>query len=253
MNPLLGPRAQKSRGLFTRQGAGLGPCPQLWRAHSCPYRVFSPEPRYARPAGANATLSSERGETSWQPPTGWHRGLACRLPGLQSPGCSWWGGGAGRAPPRTSIHDLPGAERTGKRRSGLCITWDLLRCPPSPTLQGQVPATCPPGDCRPTHVPPQQGLPEGWEDTVIVVPGGRQVGPARVSGVQTPRSLSHEGRWGQGISEGSLPSEEPVLGSAEGDPEPEASSSSIAQKQRPREKGLPQGSKRVSVRAKGLR
>lgn len=93
MNPLLGLRAQKSRGLFTRQGAGLGPCPQLWRAHSCPYRVFSPEPRYARPAGANATLSSERGETSWQPPTGWHRGLACRLPGLQSPGCSWWGGG----------------------------------------------------------------------------------------------------------------------------------------------------------------
>lgn len=32
-------------------------------------------------------------------------------------------------------------------------------------------------------------LPEGWKDAVIVAPGGSQVGPADVGGVEAPSSL----------------------------------------------------------------
>lgn len=207
--------------------------------------------------GLTRPSAQKEGRRDDSHPTGWHRGLACRLPALQSPGCSWWGGRQGSTPhqhPRPSWGRADVGEKTlwAVHYTGFAEMSPLSHTPgPSPNHLSS-------RGLPPTHVPPQQGLPEGWEDTVIVVPGGRQVGPARVGGVQTPRSLSHEGKWGQGISEGSLPSEEPVLGSAEGDPEQEASSNSIAagrarQKQRPREKGLPQGSKRVGVGARGLR
>lgn len=45
-------------------------------------------------------------------------------------------------------------------------------------------------------LPSQQHLPERWENTVIVVPGGCQVGSACVCGVQAPCSLEAWGEWG---------------------------------------------------------
>lgn len=161
---------------------------------------------YGRLARANLTRDSDRGETSWQHPRPewWHWGLACGQPALQSPGCSR---GAGLHPgPGPSIHHLPqGRVAWERRHSGLCITRDM-QSPPQTLLWEPSPLSHPPGpgpshlSSRAHHHPPsahaplQQGLPEGWEDTVIIVPGGRQVGPARVGGVQAPRSLSYEGR-----------------------------------------------------------
>lgn len=48
----------------------------------------------------------------------------------------------------------------------------------------------------PYPLPLQQHLPERRENAVIVIPGGCQIGPARVSGIQAPRSLEAQGEWG---------------------------------------------------------
>lgn len=205
MNPLLGTRARKSRGLFTHRGAGL------WHTRSCPYHAFSPQLQSARLARANPTLNSDRGETSWgrHGPEWRHYGLACGLPVLQSPGCSRR---AGLYPAPCAQRPPPSRGRANweRRRSGLCITQNV-QSQPQILLWEPSPLSHPPGpspshlsprghDDQPPppapHVPLQQGLPEGREDTVIVVPGGRQVGPARVGGVQAPCSLPCEGREG---------------------------------------------------------
>lgn len=60
------------------------------------------------------------------------------------------------------------------------------RAEPSSGLHLQS-STCSPENQNPPHRP--VGLPEGREDAVVVVPGGCQVGPAGICGVQAPRSL----------------------------------------------------------------
>ena len=68
-----------------------------------------------------------------------------------------------------------------------------------------------------THLPapPREGLPEGREEAVVVVPGGRQVGPARVGGVEAPCRLvvweeAEGGGGAPGIGEVSQPPTSPL-------------------------------------------
>ena len=67
---------------------------------------------------------------------------------------------------------------------------------------------------HPPPCPPREGLPEGREEAIVVVPGGRQVGPARISGVEAPCRLvvweeAEGGGGGPGIGEASQPPKEP--------------------------------------------
>lgn len=116
---------------------------------------------------------------------------------------------SGRVPSSPGLHRLCRASPRGSHGSHH----------PLPSLQDCVPAICPQGQyCQPPTSPSplQEGLPEGREDAVIVVPGGRQVGPARVSGVEAPCSLvvweeGEGGGGGPGIGEAPLPPKEPRL------------------------------------------
>lgn len=70
----------------------------------------------------------------------------------------------------SSLSHPPGLSPSHLSSRGITVSPPFPRLPPPPP-------------------PMQQGLPEGWEDTVVVVPGGCQVGPTCVGRVQAPCSL----------------------------------------------------------------
>lgn len=121
-------------------------------------------------------------------------------------------------------HCPPCQSRVGERTLQV-LTQDLQRQPQM--LPQQLPPFSLPPRLSPSQVsrgitpsrPLLEGLPEGREDAVIVVPGGRQVGSARVGGVQAPRSLVG---W-KGGGEGGQASERALSPSPAEEPSPQAS------------------------------